>query len=259
MKRTRTQAGISQRRSNYGSPAKRYKRQVTAVRRRNSGRAIRNVQSGGFLGVETKFYDTALTATAIVAPTGCAGGELDPSVTSMISTPVQGDGEQNRDGKKIACKSIHIDGCINWPVDSSDTSASGGSSIYIALVLDTQSNAAQMNSEDCFKNTSATAALAASPQRNLLFGPRFKVLKKKVFSFMPPGVWKAGANDFIQSGKNMPFSWHVSLKNMIINFNGGTTASIANVTDNSLHIIAYCNDIQSLPTLAYNARLRFVG
>lgn len=243
----------------YGAPAKRAKRQATAVRRRNSSRMVRNVQSGGFLGVEMKFYDTALAPTAILAPTGCAGAEYDPSVTSMISTPVQGDTEQNRDGKKIACNSVHIDGVINWPGDATDANVAAGSTVFVALVLDTQSNAAQMNSEDCYKNTSASATLAASPQRNLLFGPRFKVLKKRTYTFIPSGTWKNGANDFISPGKNTIFSWHVPLNNMIINFNSGTTASIANVVDNSLHVIAYTNDVQQAPTIAYNARLRFVG
>jgi len=245
--------------SDYGSPANRVKRQRTAQRRRRSSRAFQNVQTGGFLGVEKKFYDTSLTAGPILAPTACAGCEYDPSTTSMISTPVQGDGEQNRDGKRIACSTVHIEGVINWPGDATDTDVASGSTVYVALVLDTQSNGAQMNSEDCFKNTSASAALAATPQRNLLFGPRFTVLKKKVFSFIPPGTWKNGANDFITPGKNQTFSWHVPLNGLVINFNAGTTASIANVIDNSLHMIAFSNNIVQAPTLSYNARLRFVG
>jgi len=52
----------------------------------------------------------------------------------------------------------------------------------VAIVLDTQTNAAQMNSEDCFKNTAGLAAAAVVPHKNLLFGKRFRILKERLFN-----------------------------------------------------------------------------
>ena len=56
------------------------------ILRNRIGAALRrrNVRTAGFLGIERKFYDTALTATALTASTDASGGEVDPSATSMI-------------------------------------------------------------------------------------------------------------------------------------------------------------------------------
>lgn len=38
-----------------------------------------------------------------------------------------------------------------------------------------------------------------------------------------------------------------------------TTADVANVADNSLHLIGFCTSTNFGPTLSYNSRMRFVG
>jgi len=81
-------------------------------RRRRAAAAVLNQRSAGFLGIEKKFYDTALIAGDLTAPTDGTGSEFDPSTTSMISTPAQGDSEQNRDGKKILIKSVQVTGVV---------------------------------------------------------------------------------------------------------------------------------------------------
>jgi len=221
--------------------------------------ATMNLASMGFLGIENKFYDTSLGPTALVAPTDAAGGEVDPSATSMITTPTQGDGEQQRDGKQISCKYIDIKGLISRNAIEAATAPSEGCMAYVALVLDTQTNAAQMNSEDCFKNLSGSAALAATPLRNLLFGKRFKILKSDVFDLNYSGTATSALNDFSQPGVFRTFDWYVPLDGMRINFKDGTTASVANVVDNSVHVIAYATSTNGAPGIAYNARLRFMG
>jgi len=109
MKRKRSfNLGFTQRplkrRKGFIGPVMSFDRRMSTLALRRAKRLdALNRGTRGFLGVERKFYDTALTATAIVSPTDCTGAELDPSATSMISTPAQGDSEQNRDGKQIAC------------------------------------------------------------------------------------------------------------------------------------------------------------
>lgn len=207
---------------------------------------------------EVKFYDTNLGATAFVAPTDAAGGELDPSATSMISTPPQGTTASERDGKRISCKYLEIKGIVyTVPVNNQATGfAHLEASVYV--VLDTQSNIAQMNSEDCFKNLSATAVMAPHPLRNLLFGSRFRVLKQKTFNLdMKTGSYDGTANQIDFSGTHVPFTMFIPLKNLVINFNAGTTASIVNVVDNSIHVIGFANNVNVF--IQYNSRLRFVG
>jgi len=220
--------------------------------------SARNIASMGFLGIERKFYDTMLIAGAIAAPTDATGGEHDPSATSMISTPTQGDGEQQRDGKQIACLFVEVCGAITWPAAKAQTDIPQGLGVYVACVLDTQTNGAQMNSEDCFKNLGASAATAPDCIRNLLFGKRFRILKQRRYDLMvnPAGI---AANDYAYGGGRQDFKWYIPLKGLKINFNSGITASVANVVDNSIHMIAFANTTTPQLSISYNARLRFLG
>jgi len=233
--------------------------QVRKQRRSSNRLARRNIASMGFLGIERKFYDTTLVASAVTAPTDATGGEHDPSATSMITTPTQGDGEQQRDGKQIACLYVEIVGTVACPAFEASADLPNSTAVFVAIVLDTQTNAAQMNSEDCFKNLGANAGLAPNPLRNLLFGKRFRVLRQKVFEFNQQAITQQAANDYSWGGLRRNFRWYIPLKGLKINFNSGTTASVANVVDNSVHVIAFANSTTQVPTISYNARLRFLG
>lgn len=175
----------------------------------------------------------------------------------MISTPAVGDTAQDRDGKKIQLKNCYIKGTVQIAASELAVAPPSGTQIYIALVLDTQSNAAQMNSEDCFKNLAGNVATNSAPLRNLLQAKRFRILKDELIDMNIDTLSHFAADSFSIAGLLKQFEWFVPLKDMIVNFNGGTTASIANVVDNSLHVIAYATTASS--TLSYNARIRFVG
>lgn len=227
--------------------------------RRRRALSARNLATMGFLGIEKKFYDTMLVGANIAAATDATGGEYDPSATSMISTPTQGDGEQQRDGKQISCLFVEVCGTISFAALEAAADPPAGVCIFLACVLDTQSNGAQMNSEDCFKNLGANAGTAPDCIRNLLFGKRFRVLKQRRFDMSLHTLTQQAANDYSYAGRRLDFKWFIPLKGLKINFNSGTTASIANVIDNSIHMIAYANTIAPQCVLSYNARLRFVG
>jgi len=214
----------------------------------------------GFLSIERKFYDNGLTATALTAPTDATGGEYDPSATSMMTTPDQGDGPSQRDGKEIAMLYLQINGTIAIPKVETAADPPNGCSVFVAIVLDTQTNAAQMNSEDCFKNTSNLAANNVVPHKNLLFGKRFRILKERVFNMDVTTLSHFADDSFSWSGQRKYFKWFIPLNGMKVKFNAGTTASVANVIDNSIHVIAYASNITGVaPTISYQSRLRFVG
>jgi len=245
------------------SRKKQYKRRRVMVRppksayRRSSYRS-RNLVTAGFLGIERKFYDTSLGPTALTAPTDATTGMKDPSATSMISTPTQGDGEQQRDGKQICCLYVEINGMVQMPTIEGGVAPGEPTKAFVACVLDTQSNGAQCNSQDIFKNLQAAAGMATIPLRNLLFGKRFRILKQTVLDISPVTATSA-ANVFDWTGVVKQFKWYIPLNNLKINFNAGTTASIANVIDNSIHMVAYTNSLLGVPEIKYNARLRFIG
>lgn len=62
-----------------------------------------------------------------------------------------------------------------------------------------------------------------------------------------------------QTGFHTPFklSWKGLMPVTFVT--GSTTADIANVTNNSLQIVAYCSNTSMVPNILYNARVRFVG
>lgn len=197
--------------------------------------------------VEIKYYDTSLVSSVLTAPTDASGGEHDPSATSMISTPVRGDGDQDRDGKQILCQYLEFNAVIK--VSSVASGPLESILVYLAIVLDTQTNKTQINSEDVYKNISGSAVMAANPLRNLIFGSRFEILQSEIYNLTTESI----------NGTAQAIKWFIPLNNLEINFNEVATATIANVIDNSLHVIAYTDNTTPQSTLSYNARLRFVG
>lgn len=235
-----------------------------SIRRRMASRPaqarFRNVRTGGFLGQELKFYDTSLVSATLTAPTDASGGEHDPSATIVLNSVVQGDGEQQRDGRKITMKNLYINGIVVVAPQASQSSGDSATIVFIAVVLDTQTNGATISSELVYTNEAASAILAASPMRNLQQADRFRVLKVQKMTIQNPNI----ANDtgstggVVSNGLVRGFKMFVPLHNMVVTYKG-TTESVANITDNSIHIIAYCNNAALVPKISYNARLRFMG
>ncbi len=210
---------------------------------------------------ELKFLDTSLTNNAISQSTDATGGENNPTTTVMMTTPAVGDGEEDRDGKHIIIKSIHIMGSIHSPLQANLTVPSEPSTGMVALVHDTNTQGLEINSEDVFKNIGAEGTHNSLLHRNLLFGKRFKVLRLFRW-YMPLGAGNVhDGTNIEQFGQKRRFEWWIPRLNMIVNFNAGTTNVIANVIDNSLQIIAFNSVNSGQPTaqVSYTARIRFVG
>ncbi len=226
-------------------------------RRRRRRRRPANRRTGGFLGQELKFYDKFLAAKALVTNTDSSGGEADPSATVLLNTVVQGDGESNRDGRQMVMKSIFVSGVITCVAQINQTAIDEGTDIAIWLVLDKQTNGATINSEDVFTNPVATSLGGTSLFRNLENTKRFQILDKWRMTLTNPPLAYDGTN-IEQGGLIQPFVLSANLKNMVVNFSG-TTETVANIRDNSLHVIAFCTNAGLVPLISYNSRLRFVG
>lgn len=221
--------------------------------------AIANSRTAGFLGLEKKFYDTMRTGAAIAAPTDATGGMVNPTAPNLISTPAQGDGPSDRDGKRIVIKSVQIKGLVTVThVEGAVDVLGAATHVFVALVQDTQTNGAAMNSQDCFKNTTAAAAGAASPIRNLLYASRFRVLKEWSLDVTPKTLAASAANAYYWNGTFAAFECYLPL-DIPVNFTAGTGSDVTNVVDNSLHMVAYCTSTAASPLLHYNARIRFMG
>ena len=239
----------------------------TWSRGRARDRTYANRRTGGFLGIELKFLDCAFN-NALAAPTDATGGELQPvsGCTNALSVPVQGVGEQERDGRAFTVKSMYINGIIDYTaaVDQADSIEANG--IFLALVMDSQTNGAAINSEDVFINPGTTANTAVTPLRNLENSQRFKVCDSVYLE--PPQVntmadhatnsstRSACVVSQISWGRSMfKLSWSGNVK---VNTKG-TTADVASVTDNSFHLVGFTISTAFTPKLFGLSRCRFVG
>lgn len=220
-------------------------------------RRARNRRTGGYLGIELKFYDQLLIGKAITAPTDASGGETDPSATVLLNTVVQGDGESNRDGRQIVMKKIMIKGNVSTAAQINQTAVDVAPYVFIALVLDTQTNGATLNSEDVFVNPGANAITAAAPLRNLQYTKRFKVLATRTL-VLPIAQASYDGTNIEVGGSVIPFEIYKDLNNIKVTYSA-TTETVANIVDNSLHVIAYASSADISPLLNYSSRLRFCG
>lgn len=211
-----------------------------------------NDRTAGFIGIEKKFFDQYKAPTAIVAST--AGAEQDIAANaSCINAIAQGDGESNRDGRKCIIKSIQIKGQLNSTVQSDQADVIEPPMVRVMVYIDYQTNGAQCNSEDVLNDA---AGLDMCSLRNLQYSRRFHTLYDRVFTMAPATAGTDGANTM--SVNFRPIFFQVFKKmNLEVNFTG-TTSDIANITDNSIHVLAIASGA-GLATIGYQSRVRFVG
>ncbi len=231
---------------------------VTIHRPFKKPRYKQNVRTGGFMGIELKFLDTADVTATLNNPADSTGGELPPSIgsTGCLSAMAQGDGESQRDGRKCVLKSIYIKGIVYATTQLNQTATDNAATVFIALVHDTQTNGATIASENVYTNPGANADLAAIPFRNLQFMKRFRVLKTFMTTLQNPNIAYDGTN-LEQQGLSEHFEMYKKLNIPVIH--NGTTANVSTVTDNSLHLIGFANNAALAPSIRYNCRVRFVG
>lgn len=223
-----------------------------------------NVRTGGLLGIELKFkdYDQATTLTSDV------GGSriVDPDPENCLNSMSRGSGPSERVGSRITCKDINIRGTLEYKKGhlAEKQTGNAGVKIFMALVLDTQTNGVQVDDPNkVFLNSSAAKT---SSFRNIEFTTRFKVLKTKIFTFDPQPIMQTfvlvedSADGVGWGGVKRSFEWYVPLKNMLTTFGSDETGgTCAEITDNSLHLLCWTDDDEHEQELRYNARLRYVG
>lgn len=231
--------------------------------RANLGNALAiaqlNKRIGGFSGLELKFFDTSLVATAISAVAAYTGAEMDPATVLCLNAMTTGTGPNARLGRHIQMKSIQIKLQVKRISAESDTGPQPDVYVYVALVLDKQTNKAQLSSEQVFTNVPANTTLNAQPFINMENTDRFRVLKHKMLKMsVTTAQQNEGAVNLFANGalvKN--FTWNCNLRNMKVLFDGvDDPATIANIQDKSLHIVAFATQATNCQ-LSYQSRLRF--
>lgn len=185
---------------------------------------------------------------------------LDPAGAGCISAVAQGDGPQERDGRVYFIDQIFIRGQIQY------TPLIAGTPeldiiVTIALIQDAQTNSSLFNPDDVF--LAIGAPVDPFSFRNLDFTQRFPFAKKKTIRLPSSqgNTTVVGATPtFVGGAIRMPFELNVNLKRPIKVQTNGTTATVASIVDNSLHLIGVVNSTaRGATTIAYNSRIRFRG
>ncbi len=222
--------------------------------------AAANPRTGGFSGIEVKFLDCAWNQVNVGSDNGWASCELAPSTgcTACISCPSQGDGESQRDGRRFVIKSVYVTGCIDNAASSDQADMLQTPGVFLALVLDMQANKTTIASEDVYVNNSTGTIAGAHPLRNLQNVSRFKILDStyKVGVPVVAGTDGASTNSMMPSYRQpVKLSWSGDIA---VNTTG-TTADVASVADNAIHVVACAEDTTYTPQFVGQSRVRFVG
>lgn len=261
-------AGAKRSRYNPGPPYRRKQARGKTFRRLYKGYGVRPgsrlVSSlAARLGVEKKFYDSLLSASAIASPPASAswaGLEQNPATFLCLNCPTQGSGASNREGRLINMDSLQLTGSVRMAAQADQTAADIQPIIKIWIVLDKQTNggtATGMDSENLMTNPTATALGGIAPLRNMLFSKRYKVLKEILIDTAQLTITYDGAN-VEQSGREVTFQCFIPLKGMKVEFNA-SAGTVGDIVTNGLFVCAATSNTTCAPALTYNARLRFRG
>lgn len=218
---------------------------------RSSG--YRNARTGGFLGLENKFLDSELTSTAL----SVAWTVLNPTATGCVdslSVPAQGDGFENRDGRKYQINSIHIRGRYARANIEAQPGPIGNARVRCVVYLDKQTNAAEAAGTDIMDAGGNDDLFAF---RNLQNSTRFDILYDKEYTLRPQNVNEGAANSFTGVGYNQSFKFNKTFAKPIVVNCVGTTANVTSVSDNNIGI-AFISDDTNV-TVSYQCRVRFSG
>lgn len=257
MKRSRRDAGFKQ----GGRKGNVKKRRV--IRAPRKPRTVMNRRTGGFIGVKTKYFDTAGVALTVPESAAWTGCELDPNTASggaavaygAIGVPAVGNGENARIGDEITVKQIDINGYV--VLDPDTGTLSSPAKIFLALVLDTQTNGAQLNSEDVYTNPSASGTLPGNPFRDMQYTKRFKVLRTFECVLKPNEVGVLAGPAYYASNDMQSFRWTVPVEIVQQMFDVGST--VASISTNSFHVVGCSSGVTNGEVfLYYNARIRFI-
>lgn len=206
---------------------------------------------------ERKYYDSENTGTAIAASsTTWAGGELDPATLNTLFCPVQGDDFNQRNGRKVQVLSIKLRGYVQCVKQADQTGADNAALCRIILVQDRQTNAAQLNAEDVIGSGGANVAHAM--YQNPAFFGRFRVLKDKNIAMQNPSNTYDGTNVEV-NGLIRHFKMNIKFRKPVeVHFNSTNGQTVADIVDNSFHIIANSTNGDLAATLFYKCRTTFI-
>lgn len=194
----------------------------------------------------------------------------DVSVANQgcLNAPKQGTDFDEREGRVIALKSIHIRGNLFRPSFAS-TAPVEDDQVFVALVMDTQADASESNSEGIFSCVDGTPAsnymYPTSVMRNPRTTSRYRILSTRRVHLRSPGpMWVDG--QYITPGVSTPFEMFVDLKGVRCDFIDAEQG-VTSINNRALNLYA-CSMWDGTPggpapqqrvDITFQSSLRYVG
>lgn len=202
---------------------------------------------------EMKYFDQSRTV-ALAAGTDWTDSELDPTTVNTLFCPQSGPAIDQRIGQKVFVRKIALKGTVVWVPQTNQTDADTEPHIRFALVQDTQTNSTQMQGEDVFTSHAANAYTVMGAFQNINNFGRFKVLKEKISRCPTLSTCWDGTN-IEQNGCTVPFKITYNFKKPIcVKFNSTNGGTVADIVDNSFHLIGRVSSTDVTASLYYNVR-----
>ncbi len=201
-----------------------------------------NNRTGGFIGMEYKFLDSAVVGHLLTNDWDLA---IIPVAGNALNAIEQGDGQSERNGRKCTLTSIGVKGRVVYNPPDVPAVGKQYSTVRLLVVWDKQTNGAITGGSRIITNI----APAVFGFRNLEFTQRFVVLMDKTIQI----------NDRYNGSptREEAVSWDFYKKLNIPVLHNGTTGNINNIVDNALNV--YCIADGESTYLDMRARVRFVG
>lgn len=215
-----------------------------------------NKRTGGFRGLSLKFLDLSISNTTIANNQNMTGGELDPTTQDCLNAMVEGNTPSARLGRFIEMRSIKVKGRVQFAEELAIATPPGEPVVSLFLVMDKQTNTAQMASQDLFTNKGASITLLSSLFMDMENTDRFQILDSVKIKLTVDTTQQA-TDVYSHSGAETLFSLSYRWKSgKRVLFTGGAGGTVSNIADNSLHVIGFVNSNDPC-TVTYNSRLRF--
>lgn len=213
-------------------------------------------RSVAVVGTERKYFDSFLNNFAIPASTDWQGTEADPATLNCLFCPTEGSDLDNRVGRRVNVRRIQLRGMFSCASQTDQTAADTAMVIRVILVQDMQTNGQQVQGETVMAAPgAASAALTVNTFQNPANFGRFRVLKDKTYKLEQADMVWDGTN-VEQSGYNHPFKLTVGFSRPnFVRFNATNGGTVADIVDNSFHLIVCANVISLAPKLYYQCRV----
>jgi len=219
---------------------------------------------------EMKYFDAdynPVSGITLVTTTYPAGTMVDPLTTinlgsaavanpQTLCAPTVGAALNQRVGRKITIHKVKVHGTVSIPAQGGQAAADPATKIRLVLVLDQQTNAAQMTGAQLFNDATAAITTINAFQNPNNFG-RFRVLKDKYINFSNMNLAGSPATaDVIQASARFNFKFQVNFKQpLTVHFNATNGGTVADIVDNSLHMLCATDNNAYAPNIAYYSRV----